>query len=254
VLVRGTPDTIARHFLALAALQPVAHDRAGLICAPRAAPEAAGPALARCPLMIDVLANVPGWPDPASDAVAGWYRRSPIHAPAPAGVRELIQVTGEGFGPLGHVTTAMCLRHLDLMPAGPALDAGCGSGLLAQAWAATGRGPATGYDLDPRAVDQAIRSCDAAGLTDRVHFDRAPLQQMPGDLLAGRFILANIPVQAHHALLDRLALAGPPPGAVISGLRRGEIGEVLGRYCAHGLRVMRVSFGDGFCAASLVCA
>ena len=30
--------------------------------------------------------------------MAGWYRRSPAHARAPAGVPELVQVDGEGFG------------------------------------------------------------------------------------------------------------------------------------------------------------
>lgn len=250
--MRGDADVVARHFLALAPLQPVAHGDAGLVCAPRAAPELARAALTRCPLPIESLARVPGWPDPAADAVAGWYRRSPAHAPAPTGVRELIQVAGEGFGAQGHVTTAMCLRHLDLMPAGPAVDVGCGSGLLAQAWAAGGRGPVTGYDLDERALAQAIRSRDAAGLTALIRLDRSPLQSLPAAALSGRFVLANIPAAAHHALLDRMSLAGPAPGAVISGLRPGEIGEVIARYRACGLRVARVSYGDGFCAAALV--
>ena len=38
------------------------------------------------------------------------------------------------------------------LPAGAALDVGCGSGLLAQAWAALGRGPVLACDLDPRAL------------------------------------------------------------------------------------------------------
>jgi ribosomal protein L11 methyltransferase len=252
VLVRADPDSIRRHFLRLAPLQPVRHTPQGLLCAPRVAPESARVAMARCPLILEPAAQVPGWPDPPADAVAGWYRRSPDHAPAPAGVRELIQVPGDGFGALGHATTAMCLAHLDLMPEGSALDAGCGSGLLGQAWAASGRGAVCGYDLDARALDQAARSRDAAGLTALVRLHRAPLQSLPAAALAGRIVLANIPAPAHRALLERLSAAGPPPGAVISGLRPGEAGEVLSAYRAIGLRTVRVSYGDGFCGAALV--
>lgn len=167
-------------------------------------------------------------------------------------MRELIQAPGEGFGALGHATTAMCLAHLELMPDGAAVDAGCGSGLLGQAWAAAGRGSAAGYDLDARALDQATRSRDAAGLTSLMSLQRAPLQSLPADALTGRIVLANIPAPAHRALLQRLALAGPLPGAVISGLRASEVNGVLGAYHALGLRTVRVSYGDGFCAAALV--
>jgi ribosomal protein L11 methylase PrmA len=228
------------------------HTPEGLLCAPRAAPEAARAAIARCPLPLEPTAQVPGWPDPPAGAVAGWYRRSPDHAPAPPGVRELIQVSGEGFGALGHTTTAMCLAHLELMPGGAAVDAGCGSGLLGQAWAAAGRGPVAGYDLDARALDQATRSRDAAELTSLVSLQRTPLQSLPAEALTGRIVLANIPAPAHRALLQRLTLAGSLPGAVISGLRAAEVDGVLGAYRALGLRTVRVSYGDGFCAAALV--
>lgn len=250
--MRADADAIRCHFLMLAPLQPIRHTPEGLVCAPRAAPETARAAITRCPLPIRRLSQVPGWPDPPADAVAGWYRRSPDHAPAPPGVRELIQVPGEGFGALGHTTTAMCLAHMELMPTGAAVDAGCGSGLLAQAWAAAGRGPVAGYDLDARALHQATRSRDAAGLTALVSLQRAPLQRLPAAALAGRVVLANIPAAAHRALLLRLAVAGPPPGAVISGLRAAEVVGVLGAYRALGLHAVRVSYGDGFCAAALV--
>lgn len=250
--MRGDADAIGRHFLALAPLQPIRHTPEGLLCAPRAAPEAARAAIARCPLTLEPAAQIPGWPDPPADAVAGWYRRSPDHAPAPPGVRELIQVAGEGFGAMGHTTTAMCLAHMELMPEGAAVDAGCGSGLLGQAWAAAGRGPVAAYDLDARALDQATRSRDAAGLTSLVSLQRAPLQCLPAEVLTRRIVLANIPAPAHRALLRRLSLAGPVPGAVISGLRAAEMDGVLREYRALGLRTVRVSYGDGFCAAALM--
>ena len=78
----------------------------------------------------------PGWPDPPARWVAGWYLRSPAHAPAPAGVRELLQAPGEGFGPAGPrhhgdvpggargaAGRPGARRRLRLGPAGPGLGA-----------------------------------------------------------------------------------------------------------------------------------
>jgi hypothetical protein len=225
---------LARAFGALAALQPVAWAAAGLVCAPRAAPELAGPALAACPFPVEPLAEPPGWPAPAAAFVAGWYRRSPAHAPAPAGIRELIQAPGSGFGPGDHPTTAMCLAALLALPPGPAVDVGCGSGLLAQAWARLGRGPVWALDADPGAVAQAGRSLRAAGLAGAVELWRGPLERLgPGDL-ADRVLLANLPVAAQGALLGRIG--SPPRAALLSGLRPGEAAPLVARYRALGLR------------------
>lgn len=249
LLVRGAAGEIARHFLDLAGLQPVRWRPEGVVCAPRAAPEAARVALAACPLAWEPLDRVPGWPEPPAAAVAGWYRRGPDHAPAPAGVRELIQAPGEGFGPIGHATTAMCLAMLEQMPDGPAFDAGCGSGLLAQAWAAAGRGHVTGCDLDGRAVAQARAGIALAGLGDRVELRRAPLEGLPPDVLAGCVLLANVPAGAHRALLERTRR--PPVAAVLSGLRLAQVAAVIEGWRARGLRVVRSAHAGGFCALAL---
>jgi ribosomal protein L11 methylase PrmA len=231
--VEGERGTIAAAFARLCALQPVRHEAGGLVCAPRAAPELAGPALAACPLPYRPLAELPGWPDPPSAWIAGWYLRSPAHAPAPAGVRELVQAPGEGFGPVAHATTQMCLEALERVPAGPALDAGCGSGLLAQAWACLRRGPVVACDLDPRALDQAARSLAAAGLSEAVALRRAALASLAAADLAGRIVLANLPAVAHHELLRRLL--APPRAAVLSGLRPADAAAVEEGYRALGL-------------------
>jgi ribosomal protein L11 methyltransferase len=248
--VEADPAAIAAAFGALCALQPVRHGPEGLVCAPRAAPELAGPALARCPLPVREIASVPGWPDPPSALVAGWYRRSPAHAPAPAGVRELVQAPGEGFGPAGHATTAMCLEALERLPAGPALDAGCGSGLLAQAWARLGRGPVLACDLDPRALDQAARSLADAGLAGWVRLRRAPVEALAGEDLGGRVLLANLPAGAHRALVARPG--APPAAAVLSGLRPHEAGELARAWRARGLAVVTEARRGGFSCLTLV--
>jgi hypothetical protein len=250
LVVEADAAAIAAAFGELCALQPVRHTGAGLVCAPRAAPELAGPALARCPLPVRALARVPGWPDPPSTLLGGWYLRSPAHAPAPAGVRELVQAPGEGFGPGGHATTRMCLGALERLPAGPALDAGCGSGLLAQAWARLGRGPVLACELDPRALDQAARSLAAAGLAGRVRLRRGPVETLAEQELGGRVILANLPAAGQQALVARLRT--PPPAAVLSGLRPGEAGELARAYRALGLAVVDAARRGGFCCLTLV--
>ena len=231
--MEGDEAALAAAFPALCALQPVGRARGGLVCAPRAAPELAGPALAACPLPHRDLPRVPAWPDPPARWVAGWYLRSPTHAPAPTGVRELLQTPGEGFGPAAHATTAMCLEALEALPPGPVLDAGCGSGLLGQAWARLGRGPVLACDLDPHALDQARRSLGAAGLAERVVLRRLALAALPPEALAGRVLLANVPAPAHRELLGRIV--APPRAVVLSGLRPAEAGPLERGYRALGL-------------------
>jgi ribosomal protein L11 methyltransferase len=213
----------------------VARTPEGVLCAPRCAPDGAAAAIARLPWAADPVDAVPGWPDPPAAMLGGWYRRSPAHLAAPAGVRELVQVPGEGFGPIDHPTTAMCLRALEGLPAGPAVDAGCGSGLLAQAWAALGRGPVLAVDVDPRAVAHARASLAAAGLRAAVEVRRGALEALAAGDLAGRALLANVPLPAHRALL---AAAGgaPPAAAVLSGVRPADAPALRDAWDARGLR------------------
>lgn len=249
VHIEADAATIARHFPLLADLQPVRMEADGLVCAPRCAPERAAAALERCPLPRRPLDQVPGWPDPPAAFVAGWYRRSPAHAPAPAGVRELIQTAGEGFGPADHPTTAMCLELLEHMPTGPGLDIGCGSGLLTQAWIRSGRGPVHAIDLDARALDQAARSLEAAGLAAMARLERRALEQLTDADITGRVIFANIPIAAHRALAARLAAAAP--GAVLSGVRPEHLSEAVAPYRQRGMRIVRALRRRRFCAVAL---
>lgn len=240
---------IARHFAALCPLQPVRMEAAGLVCAPRSAPEAAAAALAGCPLPLRPLEDIPGWPDPPAAMIAGWYRRSPDHLPAPDGRRELIQATGEGFGPGDHATTAMCLVALETLPAAEAVDAGCGSGLLAQAWAALHDRAVLAVDLDPRALAQAARSLAAAGRAGRVTLRRGPLERLVPGALGGRVLLANVPLAAHRALAGRIVT--PPRAAVVSGIRPREEAAVAAAYAATGLRPCARAQEGGFLALTM---
>jgi ribosomal protein L11 methyltransferase len=244
LLVEGDLGAITAAFASLSALQPVRLEPEGLVCSPRCAPELAAPALADCPLPTRALATVPGWPTPPAAQIAGWYRRSPDHLRAPEGVRELIQAAGEGFGPGDHATTAMCLEAIDALPAGDAVDAGCGSGLLSQAWVALGRGSVVACDLDPRAVDQARRSLEAAGRRAEVDLRQGPLSALAARELAGRTVLANVPLPAHHALLERVG--APPRTVVLSGIREPQVAALEQAWSAHGLHAQRILRRNGF--------
>jgi ribosomal protein L11 methylase PrmA len=231
-LVRGSAAELGRAFPALVPLQPVRWTEAGLVCSPRAGElTELGPQV--CPLPLERLDEIPGWPRPTAAMVGGWYRRSPDHAAAPRGTRELVQVEGEGFGAGDHPTTAMCLAALHHLPSGPALDAGCGSGLLAQAWARSGKGHVLACDLDPAAVAQTRSGAEHARLEHVIAGHAGPVEHLDPARITGRVVLANLPASAQLALLAHLP--GPPPAALVSGVHGSEARRVVAGYRLLGL-------------------
>ncbi len=239
-IAQGERCHVQRVFGALIDLQPLVWDEAGLVCAPWIAPQLAAAALASCPLPLVPTAAPPVVPDSPARLVAGWYRRSDLHVPAPRGLRELVQVAGEGFGPADHPTTALCLAAIDGLPAGAAIDVGCGSGLLAQAWVASGRGPALGIDADPHAVRQASASAAAAGRVAVPTFTVRHIETLDPAELADRIVLANLPPVAQAALQTRLTI--PPLALVVSGTSRADarpMGEHARRLGMRPVRMLR---------------
>ena len=129
---------------------------------------------------------------------------------------------------------------------------GCGSGLLCQAWVALGRGRVLACDLDGRAVDQTARSLDAAGRDDRVTLRRGPIAALAAEEIAGRVLLANVPLPAHESLVSRIG--APPRAVVLSGLRPAQAPAVVAAYRALGLEILTSDERGGFAAVSLVAA
>ena len=235
--MHGDRASIARLFGALIPLQPVAWTDAGLLCAPGCAPDVAA-TIEACPLPVS-RAPVTIWPDSPCALVAGWYRRSDVHAAAPPGMRELLQARGTAFGPGNHPTTTMCLAALEDLAPGGAVDLGCGSGLLAQAWARLGRGRVLAIDLDPAAVAQTHASATLAGVGSLIEVRRQAVETLPLHELSGATVFANMPAAGHSALLRRLGEA--PAAIVVSGLRPAEAGVVVDAYRRLGLRRTRSS-------------
>src|SRR5690606_11804369 len=137
----------------------------------------------------------------------------------------------------------------EALPAAPALDSGCGSGLLAQAWAALGRGPVLALDLDPRALAQAARSLAAAGLAGRVTLRRGPAEALPPGALAGRVLLANLPAGAQGAVAGRADAS--PAAAILSGVRPAEVEPLAATWAARGLAPTRRRARGGFVCLTL---
>lgn len=240
--VHGSPDAIAAHFAAIALLQPVALVDHGVACAPRAAPELARRGSDACLLPMTPLDDPPGWPDPPSLTVGSWFLRSPEHIAAPPGFRELVQVTGEGFGAWPHPTTLMCLAEIEDLPDGPAIDLGCGAGLLTQAWAAT-RGPVTAVDLDGRAISHAEASLAHAILAHAVALHQTPFSQIL-PTATEPVLLANVPPIAHQEIAAAIPAAAHT--LLVSGVRVTSAEPTLAAYAELGFRTARATASGGW--------
>ncbi len=240
--VHGAPHDIAAHFGAVALLQPVRGTGAGVVCAPRAAPELAVRGRAACPLPMTPLATPPAWPDPPSLTSGRWFIRSPDHIAAPMGFRELVQVRGEGFGEWPHPTTLLCLRALEALAPAAAIDLGCGSGLLSQAWATT-HGPVVAVDLDPRAVAHAAASLAHAHPVHEIALRHAPIARVLPEATQP-VLLANVPPVVHDEIARAMSSAARV--LLVSGVRSSDATLALARYRGLGFRITRSAESAGW--------
>lgn len=163
-------------------------------------------------------------------------RRLTVRPPwePPSGRTELDVVIdpGQAFGTGAHQTTRLCLELLlSLQPAGPLVDLGCGSGVLAITAAKLGFHPVLGLDNDPAAVEASLAN---AGVNDvelkvrRFDLRTAPLPSAPT-------VVANL----LGPLLVELApnLPGGVERMIVSGLLPEEADRVAGAFAGRGLRV-----------------
>jgi ribosomal protein L11 methyltransferase len=137
----------------------------------------------------------------------------------------------QAFGTGAHPTTRLCLELLlDLEPAGPLLDLGCGSGVLAIVAAKLGFGPVTAVDHDPLSVE-ATRT-NAAVNEVQLEARRVDLRHDP--IPTAPTVLANL---LRPLLLDYANRLDEPPSTLIaSGLLRAEVDEIATAFTCHGLQ------------------
>lgn len=191
----------------------------------------ADPERPRKPLPIRRRLTVHG--DPASFAAA---RPRPHHA-------DILVPAGMAFGTGDHATTASVLRMLcDVEPELPAgwraIDAGCGSGILAIAAAALGAASVQAFDYDPASV--RITKANA-----RANRARA-VSTAEADVLAWRaaapaeIVLANLFSDLLIKAAPRLKSATKRRGWLLfSGVLRTQLPEVLAAFEKLGFVVER---------------
>jgi ribosomal protein L11 methyltransferase len=118
---------------------------------------------------------------------------------------------GHAFGTGAHGSTRAALELLQRLPPQPALDLGCGSGVLSIAALRLGFGPIHACDIDPLAVS----ACAANARRNGVSLDVSRADALVDALPPAPLWIANL----QHDLLERL-LQRPdlPPLLLASGL------------------------------------
>jgi ribosomal protein L11 methyltransferase len=177
-----------------------------------------------------------------------WLRvRPPWEAPQAIspGAQEIVIDPGQAFGTGGHATTRLCLELLLALaaserPAGPLLDVGTGSGVLAIAAAKLGFAPVLALDNDPISVEAARANASLNGVELQVtRWDlregALPAPKPYGGNAAAPVVVSNL----LRGLLLELAgsLQWTPRELIASGLLAGEATEIARAFEArHGLR------------------
>ncbi len=148
---------------------------------------------------------------------------------------------GMAFGTGTHASTALCLEWLDAqaIPAGVAIDYGCGSGILGIAAARLGARAVHAFDIDPQALEATRQNAQRNGVAAQlqVHESAATLPAI-ADL-----VLANILAEPLCALAADFAARTAAGGEVVlAGLLAAQVAQVTAAYGAcfdvtmHGAR------------------
>jgi len=142
-----------------------------------------------------------------------WCPRPTDGASPRTGARPLATVIdpGRAFGTGGHGSTRAALELLQRLEPGPALDLGCGSGVLAIAASKLGFGPLRCFDRDPLAVGATVENAERNGVALEV----ARADVLVDPLPRAPLWIANLELGLLDSLLRRPDL---PPRILVSGL------------------------------------
>jgi ribosomal protein L11 methyltransferase len=143
----------------------------------------------------------PWWPQPASGARprSGAWPHAVVIDP------------GRAFGTGGHGSTRAALELLQQLEPSPALDLGCGSGVLAIAAAKLGFGPVACFDLDSLAVGATEENAERNG----VALEATGADVLVDPLPRAPLWIANLELGLLRRLLERPDL---PARILVSGL------------------------------------
>ncbi|HET7171233.1 MAG TPA: 50S ribosomal protein L11 methyltransferase [Gaiellales bacterium] len=122
---------------------------------------------------------------------------------------------GRAFGTGAHGSTRAALDLLARLEPSPALDLGCGSGVLSVAAVRLGFGPIQAFDVDPLAVGATADNASRNGVEVAV----ASADVLADPLPSAPLWLANLELGILERLLRRADL---PPRILASGLTAGQ--------------------------------
>ncbi|HEY2140631.1 MAG TPA: 50S ribosomal protein L11 methyltransferase [Solirubrobacteraceae bacterium] len=188
--------------------------------------------------------------DVRSHTMPALHVRPPWEPPRPfaqGDVHDIVIDPGQAFGTGGHASTRLCLELLLALaghepPAGPLLDVGTGSGVLAIAAAQLGFAPVLGLDNERESVEAAASNAAANGVEIEVRRWDLRAQAIPWlDSDRARSPSGRIVVVANllRPLLHELAhtILSPPAHLLAGGLLREEVDEIARVFGAQlGLR------------------
>lgn len=185
-----------------------------------------------------------------------WIRDSYHDEPAPAGAVTIVVDAATAFGTGHHATTQGCLIALDrftgrprLLPPGPVLDLGCGTGILGMAAAKRLRRRVVASDIDPVAVAMARYNVKTNGLGSLVQpicsrgYDAHTIRR------AGPYalILANILARPLARMAPECARQlGRGGYAVLSGILTSQERPVIAAHRQQGLILAARTRIDGW--------
>jgi len=169
-------------------------------------------------------------------------------------VEEIVIDPGQAFGTGGHASTRLCLELLLALAAreggaGPLLDLGTGSGVLAIAASRLGFAPVLGLDHERESVEAARANAAANDVTIEVrHFDLRTGGPLPVHPPYGPGLSAIVLANLLRPLLLELARTMPraPRHLLASGMLVEEVDEITGAFAERfGLRErMRRASGE----------
>jgi ribosomal protein L11 methyltransferase len=164
-----------------------------------------------------------------------------MEAEAAAGDVVLRLDPGMAFGTGMHPTTQLCLEALEerIRPGAEVIDLGCGSGILAIAALRLGAARASGWDVDPEAVEVARENAALNGVAPRFEVRLGSLQDLLAESRSAPVVAANILAGILREMLRASLGETVRPGGclILSGILEEQSGSVESALSESGLRL-----------------